>query len=173
MSYVELQSLTAFSFREGASLPEELARRAAELGHAAVAVADRNSLAGVVRAHVAAKQAGLRCVVGARLDLADGQSLLAYPQDRAAYGRLARLITTGRRRAPKGECELYPADILYHGEGLVLIALPPPAPGADFARDLKDWRAAHVHLPAEAFLWRLQQEAQPDAESIDAHSTRR
>ncbi|MGZ0186457.1 MAG: PHP domain-containing protein, partial [Alphaproteobacteria bacterium] len=99
--YVELQALTAFSFREGASMPEELARRAAELGHPAIGVADRNSLAGVVRAHMAAKQAGIRSLVGARLDLADGQSFLAYPENRQAYGRLARLITTGRRRAPK------------------------------------------------------------------------
>ncbi len=140
--YIELQALTAFSFREGASLPDELARRAAELGHGAIGVADRNSLAGVVRAHVAAKQAGIRSIVGARLDLADGQSLIAYPEDRAAYARLARLITLGRRRAPKGSCELYPADILEGGAGLVLLALPPPTLGAEFAQDLADWRAA-------------------------------
>jgi len=141
-AYIELQALTAFSFREGASLPEEIARRAAELGHAAVAVADRNSLAGVVRAHMGAKRADLRGIIGARLDLADGQSLLAYPKDRAAYGRLSRLITTGRRRAPKGECELYPADVLDYGDGLILLVLAPRALEADFARNLADWRTA-------------------------------
>ena len=140
--YVELQTLTAFSFQEGASMPEELARRAAALGHPAIGIADRNSVAGVVRAHVAAGRAGIRCLVGARLDLANGQSLLAYPEDRAAYGRLARLITTGRRRAPKGACELHPADILDHGAGLVLLVLPPAAPDAAFASALSDWRTA-------------------------------
>ena len=153
--YVELQALSAFSFREGASMPEELARRAAELGHQAIGVADRNSLAGVVRAHVAAKQAGIRSLVGARLDLADGQSLLAYPEDRAAYGRLARLITVGRRRAPKGACELYPADLLDHGAGLVLLPLPPPDLDEAFAADVADWRLAlgdRVYLAASRTL---------------------
>ena len=153
--YAELQALSAFSFREGASLPEEFARRAAELGLAAIGVADRNSLAGVVRAHMAAKQVGLRSLTGARLDLADGQSLLAYPEDRAAYGRLSRLITVGRRRAPKGACELYPADVLDHGEGLILLALPPPVLTPGFARDLADWRTAlgdRVYLAAARLL---------------------
>ena len=136
--YAELQALSAFSFREGASMPEELARRAAELELAAIGVADRNSLAGVVRAHMAAKQVGLRSLTGARLDLADGPSLLAYPEGRPAYGRLSRLITVGRRRAPKGECELYPADLLDHGDGLILLALPPPVLSPAFARDLAD-----------------------------------
>ena len=99
--YIELQVTTNFSFLRGASHPAELVLQAAALGHPAIAVTDRNSLAGVVRAHVAAKEAGIGLVVGAQLDLADGASLLAYPVDRAAYGRLSRLITAGRRRAPK------------------------------------------------------------------------
>jgi error-prone DNA polymerase len=122
--YVELQVTTNFSFLRGASHPAELALRAASLGQGAVGVADHNSLAGIVRAHVAAKEAGIGLVVGARLDLADGLSVLAYPVDRAAYGRLSRLITLGRRRAPKGECTLYRKDVLGHGEGLVFIVLP-------------------------------------------------
>ena len=77
MSYIELQALTAFSFQEGASLPEEIANRAAQLNHTAIAIADRNSLSGIVKAHVAAKKLGLRFIVGTRLDLADGQSFLA------------------------------------------------------------------------------------------------
>ena len=101
--YVELQVSSNFSFLRGASHPEELAVTAAALGHCALAVADRNSLAGVVRAHIACKQAGIRLVVGARLDLQDGPSLLCFPTDRAAYGRLSKLLTVGRRRAPKGK----------------------------------------------------------------------
>ncbi|MEC9183895.1 MAG: PHP domain-containing protein, partial [Pseudomonadota bacterium] len=91
--YAELQVTSNFSFLRGASHPEEMALQAAAFGYAAIGIADRNSLAGVVRAHIAAKEAGLRLCVGARLDLSDGISLLAYPTDRAAYGRLSRLIT--------------------------------------------------------------------------------
>src|SRR5688572_17287758 len=107
MSYAELQVTTNFSFLRGASHPAELVVRAYELGHPAIAVADRNSLAGIVRAHQAAKEAGIRLVVGARLDLADGTSFLCFPQDRAAYGRLATLLTLGKRRGGKGECHLW------------------------------------------------------------------
>ena len=91
--YVELQVSTNFSFLRGASHPEELVTAAAALGLKALAITDRNSLAGVVRAHVAAKSQGLRLVVGARLVPRDGPELLCYPQDRAAYGRLCRLLT--------------------------------------------------------------------------------
>ena len=142
MGYVELQTLTAFSFQEGASLPEEIAHRAAEIGHAAVAIADRNTLSGVVRAHIAAKKLGLRFIVGARLDLANGESFLAYPENRFAYGQLCRLITIGRRRAGKGRCEIYPADLLEHAERLILIALPPTNLSSNFIQNLQDWRTA-------------------------------
>ena len=104
--------------------------RAAALGLAAIGIADRNTLAGAVRAHVAAKAvaakaAGLRLLTGARLDLACGFSLLCYPRDRAAYGRLCRLLTLGQRRAAKGGCVLHMEDVTAHAEGQVLIALPP------------------------------------------------
>src|SRR5207302_2551929 len=94
------------------------------LGHGAIAITDRNSVAGLVRAHHAAKTVGIRLVIGVRLDLADGASLLAYPEDRAAYGRLTRLLTLGKRRAPKGECHLDYGDVVAHGEGQVLVVLP-------------------------------------------------
>src|SRR5271169_5486720 len=110
--YAELQVTSNFNFLRGASHPEELAETAAALGHRALAITDRNSLAGVVRAHTAAKRLGLRLVVGARLDLEDGPSVLAYPVDRAAYGRLANLLTLGKRRVDKGECRLMRADLL-------------------------------------------------------------
>jgi error-prone DNA polymerase len=140
--YAELQVTTNFSFLRGASHPHELVARAAALGHRAIAVTDRNSLAGVVRMHIAAKEAGLPLVVGARLDLVDGASLLAFPEDRAAYGRLSRLITLGRRRAPKGECDLTRADVLAHGAGMIFMALPPDAPDAAFEAELRALRDA-------------------------------
>ena len=120
-----MQVTSNFSFLRGASHPDELVLTAARLGHAAIAITDRNSLAGIVRAHHAAKTVGIRLVVGVRLDLRDGASLLAYPRDRAAYGRLTRLLTLGKRRAPKGECRLDYADVLAHGEGQIVIILPP------------------------------------------------
>ncbi|MGO8868288.1 MAG: error-prone DNA polymerase [Alphaproteobacteria bacterium] len=134
--YAELQVTSNFSFLRGASHPEELVERAAELGYGALAVTDRNSLAGIVRAHAAARKTGLRLVVGARLDLEDGPSLLAYPGDRAAYARLSTLLTRGKRRAKKGECRLTLADLLAHAEGKLVVALPPEDFGEDFERAL-------------------------------------
>ena len=123
--YAELQVTTNFSFLRGASHPQELVAMAKGLGLAAIGVADRNSLAGVVRAHVAAKAHDMRLLVGARLDLTDGPSLLCYPEDRAAYGRLCRLLTLGQRRTEKGNCEIGLEDVYAHAAGQVFIALPP------------------------------------------------
>jgi len=123
--YAELQATSNFSFLRGASHPDELVGQAAALGLAAIAITDRNSLAGIVRAHQAARDHGIRLVVGARLDLRDGMSLLAYPEDRAAYGRLTTLLTLGKRRAPKGECHLDYPDVAAYGAGLVVALLPP------------------------------------------------
>ncbi|HEV2188528.1 MAG TPA: error-prone DNA polymerase [Stellaceae bacterium] len=123
--YAELQVASNFTFLRGGSHPDELVRQAALLGLDAIAITDRNSLAGIVRAHQAAKDVGIRLVVGVRLDLRDGASLLAYPEDRAAYGRLTTLLTLGKRRAPKGECHLDYADVAAYGEGLVIALLPP------------------------------------------------
>jgi len=142
--YAELQVTTNFSFLRGASHADELVGRAAALGLAAIGIADRNTLAGVVRAHVAAKQAGLRLLVGARLDLTDGPSLLCYPRDRAAYGRLCRLLTLGQRRTVKGSCVIAMEDVLAHAQGQVLIALPPAVlPDAGFEEKLAALRARH------------------------------
>jgi error-prone DNA polymerase len=128
LPYAELQALSNFSFLRGASHPQELAARAAELGLAALALCDRNSFAGVVRAHQAAKALNLRFIVGTRLVFRDGAEILALPESRTAYGRLARLLTLGKRRAPKGECWLDLEDLLAQegaaGQGTVLIALP-------------------------------------------------
>ena len=112
MAYAELQTATAFSFLRGASLAEELVATASALGLSALGIADRNSVAGVVRAHVAAKAAGLRLLVGARLVFADGTpDVICYPTDRAAWGRLTRLLSIGKLRAPKGECVLNFSDL--------------------------------------------------------------
>ena len=95
--YAELQVTTNFSFLEGASHPHELAVRAAELGLSAIAITDRNSLAGTVRAHLAAREFDVKLIVGCRLTFMDGSpDLLCYPKDRAAYGRLCRLLTVGK-----------------------------------------------------------------------------
>ena len=121
--YAELQVATNFSFLEGTSHPDELAMTAAALGLAAVGVTDRNSLAGVVQMHVAAKKVGIRPLIGCRLDLTDADSLLAYPTDRAAYARLSRLLTLGKMRAPKGECFIARTDVLAHAEGMLFLLL--------------------------------------------------
>ena len=99
--YAELQVTSHFSFLRGASSCEELFAQAALLGIEALAIVDRNSLAGVVRAHEAAKTTGIRLIVGCRLDLADGASVLVYPTDRPAYARLCRLLSLGKRRSGK------------------------------------------------------------------------
>ncbi|MCZ6524796.1 MAG: error-prone DNA polymerase, partial [Alphaproteobacteria bacterium] len=134
--YAELAVASNFSFLRGASHPEELVERAAGLGHHAVAIADRNSLAGVVRAHIAAKRLGFRLVVGARLVLSDGFEALAFPTNRAAYGRLSRLLTLGKRRAEKGQCEITLEDLLAHGQGQIFVALPPERPDAGFGEKI-------------------------------------
>jgi error-prone DNA polymerase len=135
--FAELAAMTNFSFLRGASHPEEMVARTAELGLAGIGIADRNSLAGVVRAHTFARDnveamAGTRVVPGARLVFIDGSpDVLVYPKDRAAYGRLCRILTEGNSRAPKGECWLILKDLLDHGEGLQIVALPPSPRGDD------------------------------------------
>ncbi len=131
--YAELHALTNFTFLEGASHPDELVARAAELKYSALAVADRHSLAGVVRAHRAAKEAGLKLLIGAEIRPRDAWPVVLLATDRAAYGRLARLLTLGCRRAPKGECELYWDDVAAHAEGLLACVLAAPDPSFDLS----------------------------------------
>lgn len=134
--FAELAVTSNFSFLRGGSHPEELVAMAARLGHAAIGIADRNSLAGAVRAHVEAKAQGIRLVVGVRLVLMEGFETLCFPTDRAAYGRLTRLLTTGNRRAPKGECHLFLDDLPALETGHRFIAMPPYDFGADFEAHL-------------------------------------
>jgi error-prone DNA polymerase len=132
--YAELAVTTNFSFLRGGSHPEELVERAIELGIIGLGIADRNTVAGVVRAHIAAqeedtngkKKSKLRIAPGARLVFADSTpDILAYPQDRKAWGRLTRLLTVGKSRAGKAECILFIDDLIEHIEGLNLIVIPP------------------------------------------------
>lgn len=125
MSYTELQTTTNFSFLKGASHPAELVSRAKALGLSTLGITDHNTLAGIVRAHSAAKEENLHLLVGARLDLIDGPSLLCYPSDRAAYGRLCQLLTLGKRRAEKGDCHLFLKDVYAHADGQNFILIPP------------------------------------------------
>ena len=125
-AFAELCVTTNFSFLRSGSHPEEMVDRAAAIGLAGIGVADRNTLAGVVRAHVIAKERGLRLIVGARIVFRDGApDVIAYPQDRAAFAQLTRLLTAGNMRAPKGECWLDFTDLLAHAEGLRCILIPP------------------------------------------------
>jgi len=125
LAFAELCAISNFSFLQGGSHPEEMVAQAKALGLSAIAIADHNTLAGAVRAHVAAKQAGLRCLVGARLGLRDAPELVCLPRDRAAYGRLCRLLSLGKMRAGKGDCDLTLADLKEHAQGQVIIVMPP------------------------------------------------
>ncbi len=123
--YAELHCRSNYSFLEGASHPDELVTRAAELGLAALAITDRNSLAGVVRAHVAAKETKLKLLIGAEITPVDAPPVVLWAMNRAGYGRLCRLITRGRQRAPKGESRLTLADVAEHAAGLLAgVVLP-------------------------------------------------
>ena len=131
-AFAELLAATNYSFLRGASHAADMVCHAIDLGHAGIGIADRNTVAGVVKAHVAlrdAREQGLagpdfRLVVGARLAFADGTpDIVAYPVDRAGWGRLTRLLSLGNLRADKGECVLRLADLIEHAQGLLLIAV--------------------------------------------------
>ncbi|QDS91018.1 Error-prone DNA polymerase [Rosistilla ulvae] len=125
MQYAELHCKSNFSFLEGASHPAELADQAHRLGYRALAVTDRNSLAGVVRAHTAAKDVGLKLLIGAELHFTDATPVVVWATDRASYGRLCQLLSAGRLRAEKGECELHWQDLVDHQQGLLAGAIVP------------------------------------------------
>ena len=128
-AYVELHCLSNFTFLRGASHPEELAKRAAELGYSTLAITDECSLAGVVRAHVAAKDCGLPLIIGTEIRLEDGPKLVLLACDRDGYGNLSELITTGRRRGAKGRYSLSRSDLEDGLPGCLALFLPPhPCP---------------------------------------------
>ncbi len=124
--YAEFAVASNFSFLRGASHPEELIAQAEALGLSGMGLCDRNSVAGVVRAHVAKRETGLTLWYhpGARLVFCDGTpDILAYPRDRPAWGRLCRLLTRGNLRAKKGECLLHRDDLFDFLEGLELVVM--------------------------------------------------
>jgi len=142
--YAELAVTTNFSFLRGASHPEEMVARAAEFGFVAIGIADRNTVSGVVRAYAEglrrakAGEPSVRTLVGVRLVTECGFEAVAYPMDRAAYGRLCRLLTLGNRRAEKGDCRFSFDEMLGASEGQMLIAMPsdgmpPEVPSGAFA----------------------------------------
>ena len=156
MRYAELHCKSNFSFLEGASHADELFSRAAELNYGALAITDRNSLAGIVRAHTAAKDADLRLIVGVELHPVDGPPLVVWPIDRAAYGRLCRLLTKGRFKREKGSCHISWHDIIAASEGL-LAGLLLRHPSADQGTEENhqqlqvDSEQQTVELPAAEF----------------------
>src|SRR3569833_2798412 len=137
-AFVELWLVSCFSFLRGASQTRELVATAYALGYDAIGIADANSMAGVVRIHTDAKAAKLRPVIGCRIETAEGLAFLAYPRDRAAYGRLCRLISAGRRYdllgvwQEKGACDISLAMLAEHSEDVQLILLPPDDLDAEF-----------------------------------------
>ena len=153
--YVELGVSSPFSFLRGASDAIELVLRALELGMDAIGIADRNTLAGVVRMHSACREAGLKPLIGCRLDLTDAPSLLAYPIDRDGYGRLSRLLSLGKMRAKKGECDLTLTDVAEHAGGIAFIAWPEGDLDAFAAKlpRLKDTLTS-LHHVAASYLYR-------------------
>jgi error-prone DNA polymerase len=153
--YAELHCLSNFSFLRGASQPEDLVARAAQLGYTALAITDECSLAGIVRAHVAAKQAGLKLIVGSELGLEDGLRLVLLAPDRRAYGALSALITTGRRRAKKGSYSLSRQDLEAHlQDGLLVLCLSGSEDDFFWIKEKfpdRSWLAVELHHGANDF----------------------
>jgi error-prone DNA polymerase len=168
LAYVELSALSNFTFLTGASHPEELIERAAAMGMPALAVADVNSVAGIVRAHTRARELArdggpkVRLIPAARIVLADGFAVTCLPRDRAGWARLCRLLSLGRLRAAKGDCTLHLDDLLDWGEGLEMLVLPPgrrltlaeapPAPMGDGPRWRAHVRALQRRFPGQVHL---------------------
>ncbi len=169
MSYIELQVTTHFSFLRGASSPQELFAQGAAMGMPALGVTDRNSVAGVVQALYAAEQIEkasgitIRPVFGCRLDLADGSALLVWPEDKAAWSRLTRLLSLGKGRADaqrgeKGKCFLHWEDVASHAHGLVAALVPGDHPDPVQLGWMADVFAGRGHICLTP--WRRPGEAQ-------------
>ncbi|MCX3267468.1 error-prone DNA polymerase [Pedobacter agri] len=125
MAYSELQVTSNFSFLRGASHAHELVEQAEAFGYQKIAITDRNTLAGIVRAHAACREKNVKLIPACRLDLLDGPSLLAYPTDKEAYGRLSALLTLGNMRAEKGSCHISRADVYAHSKGIIFCLVMP------------------------------------------------
>jgi error-prone DNA polymerase len=150
--YAELHCLSNFSFLRGASHPEELVERAKALGYEALALTDECSLAGVVRAHVQAKECGLKLIIGTELTLADGLKLVLLATDRRAYGAISSLITVGRRRGKKGTYSLCRDDLeALRDTGVLALWVPGRVEDGAWVRQRfgpHAWMAVELHLEA-------------------------
>ena len=142
VGYAELNCLTNYSFLQAASHPDEMVQRAFDLGYDALAITDRHSLAGVVRAHVAARPLGLKLLIGTEITPEDSSPVVLLAMNRAGYGRLAQLLTLGKRRTEKGKCQLNFHDVASHSEGLQACILLDEDRPEDQVADLKRWRDA-------------------------------
>jgi len=153
-AYYEMAVASNFSFLCGASHPQELVLRAHELGLSGIGIADRNTLAGVVRAHAAWKdfrdKSTFRLFIGCRLSFIDGTpDMVVYPRDRPAYGQLCRLLTEGKRRAAiKGECHLLWADLLFRARQFQIAVMPPDDDDPDFPA-----RLSEIATAAQGCVW--------------------
>lgn len=147
--YSELQITTNFSFLRGGSHPEEMVEQAIALGYQAIAITDRNTLAGIVRAYSAAKGKNIRIIPACRLDFMEGPSLLAYPQNKRAYSQLSALLSKGNLRAEKGECYLYPSDVYGLTADIIFMVVPPFSLNHSF--DFDESFKQSVSLFKEAF----------------------
>jgi error-prone DNA polymerase len=139
--YAELHCLSNFSFLRGASHPEELVSQAHALGYTAMALTDECSLAGVVRAHQAARDLGFKLIIGSEFNLTDGLRLMLLAADRNSYGNLSKLITQGRRAAKKGEYRLTRADVAQHADGCLALLLPAGVEETERSRADGQWIA--------------------------------
>lgn len=154
MHYTELHCLSCFSFLRSASHPHELVAQAAARGYSGIAITDECSLSGVVKAHTAAKEFGVKLIIGSEFNLTEGIRLVALAPTRAAYGELSGLISLGRRRSPKGEYRLTLRDVIFHLKRCLLIWLPREdsdanrAYGKQLSRLCKErvWIGVHYHL---------------------------
>jgi error-prone DNA polymerase len=148
MYYTELQTTTNFTFLRGASHPEEIVNQAAAYNYSAIAITDRNTLAGIVRGHAAAKKSNIKFIPACRLDLLNGPSLLAFPTEITVYSSLSNLLTVGNLRTEKGKCDLYKSDVYEYAKEMKLAALPPTTLNEtfdfdnSFKKDIEEYREA-------------------------------
>ncbi|HEY3645878.1 MAG TPA: error-prone DNA polymerase [Gammaproteobacteria bacterium] len=153
--YAELHCLSNFSFLRGASHPQELVQRAKQLGYQALAITDECSVAGVVRAHVSAKEAGLKLIIGSEFRLDDGTHLVVLAMDATGYGDLCQLITRGRRQAEKGSYKLGRGDFASGLPHCLVLWVPAPEPDAGTATWVREtfperaWAAVELHLEGD------------------------
>jgi error-prone DNA polymerase len=153
--YAELHCLSNFTFLRGASHAEELVERAHELNYTALAITDECSLAGIVRAHMAAQKYGLKLIVGSEIRFADGTSIVLLATDRTGYGNLSELISQGRRNAIKGRYSLALSDIQNGLPGCLALLLPAPMPTLEQAQQVatifpgRSWLAVELFRAAD------------------------